>query len=488
MSSPTPAASDGREASSLRKRGTATSSEDEKNFYRLPMRKMTPELFGPQVPTEKWLQLCETSSSASPSWKLNEVDEGVPLDVMVERSVGMTLYFFLNAFPFFAIVIILVGIAAYRANSSWVLSVFTDDDEVLELMFGITHLAWVAWKFCAAGVFVYLSSMTLLMVFVFIPHFRRQYKAAGMSTFVSPVDVVSKKENATDRMLQEQYAYTEYHNSLYISLSVVWPSSCHRPALEKEPCIYCVAPHGLAPLLWLPLKHPQHHPWLLFQAEKGLRDALRDASAVARTLGITCYPLWSKLFADRLCRWLVAPVVMKLPVVGSMLQRLGYLPAGKKHIVKCLEEERASIGICLDGVAGMFEMTDKKESLYVKKRKGIIKIALQCGAPIVPVYAFGHTQLYTVKQDPFGFLRTVSVKLDASVSPFFGRFGWFMGPAKRDMAVAMCLGDPLRFPKMENPTTKDIDEWHHKLLKAYEDVFETHKAAFGWEEKALCFV
>jgi hypothetical protein len=53
----------------------------------------------------------------------------------------------------------------------------------------------------------------------------------------------------------------------------------------------------------------------------------------------------------------------------------------------------------------MFHQSRNEERAYLKKRKGIVKIALRAGAPIVPVYGFfGHTSLYTVIVDPFGVL------------------------------------------------------------------------------------
>ena len=40
--------------------------------------------------------------------------------------------------------------------------------------------------------------------------------------------------------------------------------------------------------------------------------------------------------------------------------------------------------------------------LYLKKRYGFIKIALQEGSPVVPVFAFGEHQLYEQDDNPKG--------------------------------------------------------------------------------------
>ena len=47
----------------------------------------------------------------------------------------------------------------------------------------------------------------------------------------------------------------------------------------------------------------------------------------------------------------------------------------------------------------------------VMRRKGIVKIALRKGAPLVPAYCFGHTELWTVVTDPVGILQVTSLTL-----------------------------------------------------------------------------
>ena len=43
------------------------------------------------------------------------------------------------------------------------------------------------------------------------------------------------------------------------------------------------------------------------------------------------------------------------------------------------------------------------------RRKGIVKIALRKGAPLVPAYCFGHTELWTIVTDPLGILQATSL-------------------------------------------------------------------------------
>jgi len=166
-------------------------------------------------------------------------------------------------------------------------------------------------------------------------------------------------------------------------------------------------------------------------------------------------------------------------------------------MLETLTKRNENVGTVLDGIAGMFSNTRSSstsssndnvvETVFLKTRKGIVKIALKAGVPIVPVYGFGHTSLYTVCVDRFGIMERLSNALQTSITPFFGRWGWLLGPPRR-VPVTVCLGEPVHCPQMDNPSQEQIDFYHNKLLNAYRDLFDTHKEAYGWGDKTLRFV
>ena len=169
------------------------------------------------------------------------------------------------------------------------------------------------------------------------------------------------------------------------------------------------------------------------------------------------------------------------------MRKIGYVAAKSKSILDVLQKKNENIGVILDGINGMFQTSADKEIAFLQARKGIVKIALKAGAPIVPVFGFGHTALYTLTVDPFGILKSLSTALDTSFTPFFGRFGWFLGPPRRT-PVTVCLGNPVQCPRLDNPTQEDIDKYHGYMLDAFREVFDTHKRAYGWGDKELRIV
>lgn len=308
---------------------------------------------------------------------------------------------------------------------------------------GIGALFSVWFQYAFLGFVVYVAILWAVEELYFKPHFLRVY---GHKDYLSDKHTI--REN--------QYLFTERNTSKYVNTTIVWPESVHRPALKDQAVIFAVIPHGAAPL------------------------------------GATAYPIWSKIWSDKLCHFTCAPILFQLPVISYFMKSIGYIPAKSKQILETLQKKEESVGIFLDGIAGMFQKNDifgdsLEERAYVAKRKGIVKIALRAGVPIIPVYAFGHTSAYTVVVDPFGFLEYLSNALETSLTPMFGRWGWFLGPPKR-VPVTLALGEPIHCPLTQEPTKEEIHAYHAKMVAGFEAVFNQHKAAYGWSGKKLKIV
>eukprot|EP00438_Fugacium_kawagutii_P031888 Skav227556 [mRNA] locus=scaffold3241:127705:128883:+ [translate_table: standard] len=68
------------------------------------------------------------------------------------------------------------------------------------------------------------------------------------------------------------------------------------------------------------------------------------------------------------------------------------------------------------GIAEIFLMRPDLEQVYIKSRKGFVRMALQAGVDIVPVYGLGHTQLFSMLDKSSGlgnFLMKISRKYKA---------------------------------------------------------------------------
>eukprot|EP00934_Nitzschia_sp_Nitz4_P003445 Nitzschia sp. Nitz4//scaffold369_size34440//21887//23005//NITZ4_007844-RA/size34440-processed-gene-0.25-mRNA-1//-1//CDS//3329549371//3435//frame0 len=301
----------------------------------------------------------------------------------------------------------------------------------------VMSLYLVTARYALIAYLAYVAILALIECLYFVPVFRKRY---NIPTTMG------------DNVRENQYTmYTGRHIAKYVSTNIVWPKSIQRPALGNQPVIFCLVPHGVAPF------------------------------------GATCYPMWSKIWTSKLCRWTCAEILFAAPFIGYIMSKIGFIPAKSRQILETLHKKEESVGIFLDGIAGMFQVDHNEERACLKKRRGIVKIALRAGVPIIPVYGFGHSDTHTIVVDPFGIMEYISNLTQISVVPFFGRFGLFLGPPRR-VPVTLCLGEPIKCPLTPQPTKAEIDEYHAKMVEGFAQIFEQHKEAYGWAHKKLKIV
>ncbi len=55
-----------------------------------------------------------------------------------------------------------------------------------------------------------------------------------------------------------------------------------------------------------------------------------------------------------------------------------------------------------DGTAGIFQCNHQIEIVNLRYRKGIAKLALKQGIPLLPAYSVGNTEVFSAFFDPWG--------------------------------------------------------------------------------------
>jgi 1-acyl-sn-glycerol-3-phosphate acyltransferase len=184
--------------------------------------------------------------------------------------------------------------------------------------------------------------------------------------------------------------------------------------------------------------------------------------------------VWSRVFSSGIHpSTAIAAHLFKTPILAPMLRWLGCIPAHHADISSALQTN--SVLIVPDGIAGTFRSDTEREILYLLRRKGFIKIALQHGSTLVPMYCFGHTQLFHV----YGarYLEPISRWLQFSLVAFAGPF-----KAKQTLIV----GAPIKLERILKPTAEQVDTAHAVFVQAVRTLFDTHKKSVpGYENKVL---
>ncbi|CAL8465555.1 g5091 [Coccomyxa elongata] len=173
----------------------------------------------------------------------------------------------------------------------------------------------------------------------------------------------------------------------------------------------------------------------------------------------------------------IATVLLKLPLLRHVYAWMGCVPADY-HVMK-EQLQTTSIGLVPEGVAGIFlGARNGQERVYVRCRKGFIRLAMQTGTDIVPIYNLGQSSML----DFWGSCR-LSRRLRAAVGIFWGRWGL---PIPRCCPIITAVGTPVKVKRNSEPTPEEIAEVQERLLVSLVALFDQHKHLMpGWENKSL---
>jgi len=123
------------------------------------------------------------------------------------------------------------------------------------------------------------------------------------------------------------------------------------------------------------------------------------------------------------------------------------------------------------------------DRVFIKKRIGFVKLCLQHGLAIRPVYCFGEKALYWNLQGGFDFRINV---LNKNGLPAIVTWGHPLIPLlpRSNVDMKIVVGAPMVMPKIEDPTNEVVKQWHDKYMAALTKLFEDHKESYYGPEIA----
>uniref|UniRef100_A0ACD5V1J9 Uncharacterized protein n=1 Tax=Avena sativa TaxID=4498 RepID=A0ACD5V1J9_AVESA len=156
---------------------------------------------------------------------------------------------------------------------------------------------------------------------------------------------------------------------------------------------------------------------------------------------------------------------------------LGLVPASRENFCNYLTSGY-SCAVVPGGLREMVHMDHDHDSevAFIKSRKGFIKIALQTGCPLVPVFCFGQGYLYNWRRPESISLMKIARAIKSPSIVFWGKFGTHI-PFGSPMHVF--VGRPLEVKKNDQPTMDEINEVHERFIIALQDLFNKHKNKTG---------
>lgn len=234
----------------------------------------------------------------------------------------------------------------------------------------------------------------------------------------------------------------------YFTIRFIWTGDARKKCFESPAFLTLNPPHGVLPfggLCGIPtINHCSRHNAFVGTA----------ASIVFRTPFLRYVSLW------------------------------GTIQVSKSSIMAALDRGD-SVGIVPDGIMGIFHTNEYDEVVACAERRGIARLALRMGRPVVPSYALGNTDCMHAFFDPWGLMKALSKRLHLALFLPVGRWGM---PVPRRVNISILFGDPIDVQQNATPTEAEVDALHRRILADVKHLFESHKAAVGWESKKLRFI
>lgn len=187
--------------------------------------------------------------------------------------------------------------------------------------------------------------------------------------------------------------------------------------------------------------------------------------------------IWPRLRVYSIC----ASSTFKVPVWRHILSWTGARPATRHHFRSLLK--RGSVSLVPGGIAEMFLWEQDREAIKILDRKGFVRIAVESGTPIVPVWHFGNSKLFSWVAPRW--LEFVSRRLRVAVGYPMGRWRTLM-PCNAPLMMA--VGSPIHVPHIApgQPGYREaVDVAHEQLVKALVELYEKYKGLYGWHDRPL---
>ncbi|XP_066578413.1 2-acylglycerol O-acyltransferase 3b isoform X2 [Amia ocellicauda] len=175
--------------------------------------------------------------------------------------------------------------------------------------------------------------------------------------------------------------------------------------------------------------------------------------------------------------------LFRLPVYREYLMTSGMCPVSKKSLQYLLSQPGGgnAVVIVVGGAAESLTCRPGLHSLVIRDRKGFVRLALQYGAALVPVYSFGENDVFEqvlLEEGSLGRWLQGMVRRVLGFAPCLFKGGtWGFLPYRTPITIV--VGSPIPVPKLFCPPQETVDHYHQLYIEALEKLFHAHKTQCG---------
>uniref|UniRef100_A0A8C1GRX7 Acyltransferase n=2 Tax=Cyprinus carpio TaxID=7962 RepID=A0A8C1GRX7_CYPCA len=202
---------------------------------------------------------------------------------------------------------------------------------------------------------------------------------------------------------------------------------------------------------------------------------------------------FSKLFPGLRSNLLMLPLWFRAPFFRDYIMSAGLVPSDKESASYLLQRKGGgnAVVIAVGGAPEALDAHPGDYTVHLANKKGFIKLAIEHGADLVPIYSFGENEVFDQVENPRGtWLRYIQERLQSIMGislPLFharGVFQYSFGLMPYRKPINTVVGRPIPVEKNKKPTVEDLDVFHQRYMDELTLLFEEHKGNYGVPEDA----
>lgn len=178
------------------------------------------------------------------------------------------------------------------------------------------------------------------------------------------------------------------------------------------------------------------------------------------------------------------------PLRRELIMATGAIDSSRESIDYVISHpEKGKVAVIV--VGGASEVLNARPGQYnilMSRRKGFIRMALERGVDLVPVYSFGENDVWhQVDNDWYHRFENFLKKVMGYPLPVIygrGMFNYTFGFMPFRHPIVTVIGRPIRVERITNPTAEEVSELHARYCAALSQTFEENKADCGVPEDA----
>ena len=170
---------------------------------------------------------------------------------------------------------------------------------------------------------------------------------------------------------------------------------------------------------------------------------------------------WERFGADAPAYGLAHDLGFHVPLLGSLLRRIGAIPASQGTAFAALESE-AKVLVYPGGDLDAYKPSSRRHEVVFGPRRGFVRLALRARAPIVPVVSLGAHEGFYVFTDGAAFARASGLKRRTrmEVLPVIAGLPWglWVGPIPSlppPLRMKLRVLPPIAWPALDAAAADD---------------------------------